>query len=97
MPAPRTPRHQRVGALIELEEAGQPRDVHQTLDEEGIDDLEELDGGGEWTDEDWFGAVLPGSAYTIYDSESEQAAAATSFVESALEQVRGLAGVGDED
>lgn len=66
------------------------------LDEDGIDDLEELEGGGEWTDEDWFGAVLPGSAYTIYDSESVQAASATSFLDSALEQVRNLAGVGEE-
>jgi hypothetical protein len=67
------------------------------LDEDGIDDLEELEGGGEWTDEEWFGAVLPGSAYTIYDSESVQAASATSFLDSALEQVRGLAGVADEN
>jgi hypothetical protein len=40
--------------------------------------------------------VLPGSAYTIYDSESVQAASATSFLDSALEQVRKLAGVGEE-
>jgi hypothetical protein len=66
------------------------------LDEDQIDDLEELEGGGEWTDEDWFGAVLPASAYTIYDSESVQAASATSFFDSALEQVRALAGVGEE-
>ena len=66
------------------------------LDEDGIDALDELEGGGEWTDEEWFGAVLPGSAYTIYDSESVQAASATSFLDSALEQVRNLAGVGEE-
>lgn len=66
------------------------------LDEDGIDDLEELEGGGEWTDEDWFGAVLPGSAYTIYDSESVQAASATSFFDSALEQSRALVGLADD-
>jgi hypothetical protein len=66
------------------------------LGEDEFDELEELEGGGEWTDEDWFGAVLPGSAYTIYDSESVQAASATSFFDSALEQVRGLAGLGEE-
>jgi hypothetical protein len=61
-----------------------------------IDDLAELEGGGEWNDEDWFGAVLPGSAYTIYDTESAQAASVLAFFDSALEQLRTLAGLEDE-
>jgi hypothetical protein len=61
-----------------------------------IDDLAELEGGGEWNDEDWFGAVLPGSAYTIYDTEPVQAASVLSFFDSALEQLRSLAGLDDE-
>jgi hypothetical protein len=66
------------------------------LGEDDVDDLEELEGGGEWTDEEWFGAVLPASAYTVYDSESVQAACATSFFDSALEQARNLVDLGDE-
>lgn len=61
-----------------------------------LDDLAELEGGGEWTDEEWFGAVLPGSAYTIYAAKSAQAKAATAFFDSALEQVRALAGITEE-
>lgn len=61
-----------------------------------IDDLAELEGGGEWNDEDWFGAVLPGSAYTIYDTESAQAASVLAFFDSALEQLRTLAGLEEE-
>lgn len=61
-----------------------------------IDDLAELEGGGEWNDEEWFGAVLPGSTYTIYDTESAQAAAVLAFFDSALERLRILAGLEDE-
>ena len=64
--------------------------------EHAVDELDELEGGGEWADEDWFGAIQTGSAYTLYDSESVQAAAATSFFDSALEQARGLIGLGEE-
>jgi hypothetical protein len=39
--------------------------------------------------------VLSGSAYTIYDSEMRQAAAAASFFDSALEQARVLLGVAE--
>jgi len=55
---------------------------------DGSDDLE-VD--GEWTHEDGICVVLPGSAYIIYDLESVQAAWATSFYDSALEQGRGPA------
>ena len=61
-----------------------------------IDDLAELEGGGEWTDEDWFGAVLPGSACTIYDTKTAQAATAASFFDSALEQLLIVAGLTEE-
>lgn len=64
--------------------------------EHQIDELDELEGGGEWVDDDWFGAVQTGSAYTIYDSESVQAASATSFFDSALEQSRALIGLSDD-
>jgi hypothetical protein len=66
------------------------------IGEDEIDELDELEGGGEWADDDWFGAVQTGSAYTIYDSESVQAASATSFFDSALEQARGLIGLGED-
>jgi hypothetical protein len=66
------------------------------IGEDEIDELEELEGGGEWVDDDWFGAVQTGSAYTIYDSESVQAASATSFFDSALEQSKALIGLGEE-
>ena len=59
-------------------------------------DLAELEGGGEWNDDDSFGAVLPGSAYTIYDTESAQAASVLAFFDSALEQLRTLAGLEEE-
>lgn len=71
-----------------------PRPDH--LDEDAVDELEELEGGGEWTDEEWFGAVLPGSAFTVYDAASAQAAAATAFFDSALEQTRGLLRLAEE-
>ena len=66
------------------------------IGEHEIDELDELEGGGEWADDEWFGAVQTGSAYTIYDSESVQAASATSFFDSALEQARNLIGLGDD-
>jgi hypothetical protein len=66
------------------------------LDEDELEELEELEGGGEWRTEGWFGGLLPGSAYTIYDSESRQAAAAEAFFDSALEQARALLGVGED-
>ena len=50
-----------------------------------IDDLAELEGGGEWNDEEWFGAVLPGSTYPIYDTESAKAASVLAFFDSALD------------
>jgi hypothetical protein len=65
------------------------------LDEDELEELEELEGGGEWYTELWFGGLLPGSAYTIYETESTQAASATSFFDSALEQARSLLGVGE--
>ena len=64
--------------------------------EDAVDELEELEGGGEWADDEWFGAVQTGSAYTIYDSESVQAASATSFFDSALEHARALIGLADD-
>lgn len=67
------------------------------IGEDEIDELDELEGGGEWVDDDWFGAVQTGSAYTIYDSESVQAASATSFFDSALEQSKRLIGLGEEE
>ena len=66
------------------------------LDEDELEELEELEGGGEWRTEDWFGGVLSGSAYTIYDSELRQATAAESFFDSALEQARVLLGVAED-
>ena len=67
------------------------------IGEDEIDELDELEGGGEWVDDDWFGAVQTGSAYTIYDSESVQAASATSFFDSALEQSKRLIGLAEDD
>jgi len=66
------------------------------LDEDELEELEELEGGGEWRTEEWFGGVLSGSAYTIYDSELRQAAAAEAFFDSALEQARVLLGVAED-
>jgi hypothetical protein len=66
------------------------------LDEDELEELEELEGGGEWATEGWFGGLLLGSAYTIYDSEAAQARAAASFFDSALEQARILLGVAEE-
>jgi len=66
------------------------------LDEDDLEELEELEGGGDWSTEEWFGGLLLGSAYTIYDSEAAQAAAAASFFDSALDQARALLGVAEE-
>ena len=60
-----------------------------------LDDLAELEGGGEWTDEEWFGAVLPASAHTIYDTKRAQSGAVLAFFDSALEQLRALSGLDD--
>jgi len=46
-------------------------------------------------DEEWFGAVLPGSTYTIYDTESAQVASVLGS-SIPLEQLRTLAGLEEE-
>lgn len=66
------------------------------LDEDELEALEELDGGGEWRTEEWFGAVQPASAFTIYDTPRAQAKTTVAFFESALEQARVLLGVAEE-
>ena len=45
----------------------------------------ELEGGGRWTAEPWFGALMPASDWVFYNAEPMQADAVNMFLDSALD------------
>lgn len=55
-----------------------------------IDDLPELEGGGAWQSEGWFGGLLPESEWTLFEAEPMQADSASMFLDSAVEGCRGM-------
>jgi hypothetical protein len=57
------------------------------------DALPELEGGGEWkTDGTWFGGILHRAEWIWYDAEQLQAGCVVSFLDSAVDAARELAG-----